>query len=185
MFIQLFTAIRGYDLERLFLPWLYRIAVRRAVDEARRGRRTSRENTDDNIPDRPSPGPSTEDKVMRSLLIEAIWSEVESMDAKHRAVAVLFYYHEYKGDEIAEILDIPPETVRSRLSTVRRRLREIRAAWADPPDPPETTGPPEHPPSGPDNQPSNGSLAESVQAVANRVGWKIGAASEQPVGRKL
>jgi RNA polymerase sigma-70 factor (ECF subfamily) len=36
VFVELFTAIKGYDPSRPFPPWLHRIAVRRSLDALRR-----------------------------------------------------------------------------------------------------------------------------------------------------
>ncbi len=57
-----------------------------------------------------------ENKEARKLL--ALLSE------KHYLVMVLRYYHELSYDEIAQLLEIPPGTVRSRLSTAIRTLRQ-------------------------------------------------------------
>lgn len=46
-----------------------------------------------------------------------------SLPKKHRLVLVLYYFREFSQREIAEILDIPQGTVKSRLSTAKKLLK--------------------------------------------------------------
>jgi RNA polymerase sigma factor (sigma-70 family) len=48
------------------------------------------------------------------------------LSEKHYLVMVLRYYHELSYNEIAQLLEIPPGTVRSRLSTAIRTLRQAQ-----------------------------------------------------------
>jgi RNA polymerase sigma-70 factor (ECF subfamily) len=67
------------------------------------------------------------------------WSEKEldvkealdSLDEKYRAVVCLYYYEEYKTDEIAKILSLPKGTVVSRLDRARKRLRVLLADYGE------------------------------------------------------
>lgn len=46
-----------------------------------------------------------------------------SLPKKHRIVLILFYFREFSQHEIAEILDIPEGTVKSRLNTAKNLLK--------------------------------------------------------------
>lgn len=54
---------------------------------------------------------------------DAIWQGMRSLDAKLRLVVILRYFHELLYEEIAQILDIPVGTVKSRLNTAIKTLR--------------------------------------------------------------
>ena len=62
--------------------------------------------------------PSVEDHVDDTL------SVVLKLPEKYRDVVYLHYYEGYKTDEIARMLEVPPSTVRNRLSDARGLLRE-------------------------------------------------------------
>ncbi|WP_102275890.1 RNA polymerase sigma factor [Cytobacillus massiliigabonensis] len=49
---------------------------------------------------------------------------ISNLPEKQRAVILLFYYHDMKHEEIAEILNIPKGTVKSRLHTAIQSLKE-------------------------------------------------------------
>jgi RNA polymerase sigma-70 factor, ECF subfamily len=43
----------------------------------------------------------------------------------HREVIDLVYYHEKSVDEAAQILDVPPATVKTRMFYARKKLAEL------------------------------------------------------------
>lgn len=47
------------------------------------------------------------------------------LSGKYRSVIHLYYYEGYGTDEIAEILNRPPSTVRAQLTRARQKLKEL------------------------------------------------------------
>jgi RNA polymerase sigma-70 factor (ECF subfamily) len=47
------------------------------------------------------------------------------LSIEHRAVIDLVYYHEKSVDEVAQILDVPPATVKTRVFYARKKLAEL------------------------------------------------------------
>ena len=138
VFIELLTAIKKYDLNRPFPPWLHRIAVHRSLDELRRARLTTDRNSP--MPDGvefPEPGPDLEKRVIDSELAKSIWAAVGTLRPKHRAVVVLYYYHGFSEDEIAEALHCRTGTVKSRLHYARAHLRDALRGLREPPTDPD------------------------------------------------
>jgi RNA polymerase sigma-70 factor (ECF subfamily) len=60
---------------------------------------------------------------------------VRSLTPQHQEVIHLFYYVGYSNKEIADILNISENTVKSRL---RRARHELRSVWSEEDDPIET-----------------------------------------------
>jgi RNA polymerase sigma-70 factor (ECF subfamily) len=123
-------------LGRPFRPWLYKIATHQAIDSMRRNRR-HRQASLDTEHDRgaagsagslmemvegsvPDPHAAAEQSERR-LLVRA---SVDGLSEHLRAVVVLSYYQGMKYKEIADILQIPVGTVKSRLHAAIRRLGE-------------------------------------------------------------
>ena len=63
------------------------------------------------------PAPSPEERGE----LEELWS----LPPEERAAIHLFYYEGYSTEEIAQMTDVAPGTVRSRLSRARERLRRL------------------------------------------------------------
>ena len=63
----------------------------------------------------------TKELIERDLMYRAI----QQLPEKQRAVVELTYYFGYSYDEIAEIVDCPTNTVKTRMFYARARLREL------------------------------------------------------------
>ena len=57
--------------------------------------------------------------------------EVLALPEKYRIVIHLFYYEEYKVKEIADILKVSENTVKTRLLNGRRILKTKLEGWED------------------------------------------------------
>jgi len=104
-------------------PWLYRIAVNLAYDwTVKRKRWLAAIN---NIIERiivtttVSPERSVEEREIQELLYEAI----NRLEFKQRTTLVLFYLQGFSLVEIAEVMECPVGTVKSRLHYARENLR--------------------------------------------------------------
>jgi RNA polymerase sigma-70 factor (ECF subfamily) len=104
-------------------PWLYRIAVNLAYDWTARRRRgpVALESVIEHLiaPMTASPEQKVEQRELYSLVYEAL----EKLEFKQRATLVLFYLHDFSLAEVAEIMDCPVGTVKSRLHYARENLR--------------------------------------------------------------
>ena len=139
VFVELFYAIKRYDLSRPFSPWLHRIAVNRSLDQLRRTRHQ-------NVPieaarQLAAPSTSPEEAAEDSELRAAILYALSALKPQHRAALVLRYYHGFSEADIATALRCRPGTVKSRLHYGLIRLREILVAAGAPHIAPSLTHP--------------------------------------------
>ena len=130
VFIELFTAIKRYDLRRPFPPWLHRIAVHRSLDEVRR--RRTRDVPIEAAGDPPPQSTSPEHAAEESELRATIRNAIGYLEPRHRAAVVLRYYQGFSEAETAVALGCRPGTVKSRVYYALRRLRQILAAGSPP-----------------------------------------------------
>ena len=63
-------------------------------------------------------------ELEQARLREALISAMQGLSAEHRAVVDLTYFHDMGYREIAEILDCPVDTVKTRMFHARRRLKQ-------------------------------------------------------------
>jgi RNA polymerase sigma-70 factor (ECF subfamily) len=59
---------------------------------------------------------------------EVLLNCLRLLSPAHREVIDLVYYHEKSIDNIAEIVGIPPNTVKTRMFYARKRIAELMAA---------------------------------------------------------
>ncbi|MBX2802347.1 MAG: sigma-70 family RNA polymerase sigma factor [Myxococcales bacterium] len=56
---------------------------------------------------------------------ESVWQALDALPESQREVLVLIELEERNGTEVAELLDLPLGTVKSRLRAARRRFRQV------------------------------------------------------------
>lgn len=121
--IAITRAITRFDGRAAFTTWAYRVATNAALDELRRKRRRPLP-VDPTDPTGPAPaesGPSIEDRVATRLDVDAA---LATLPDEFRVAVVLRDLCDLDYAEIAEVLDVPPGTVRSRISRGRALLVE-------------------------------------------------------------
>jgi len=101
--------------------WIFSIAYRKALKARSRWPDPLEEDPNDT---RASTDPGPDDQVQQGRLHDALVAAMESLSADHRTVVDLTYFHSMGYREIAEIMDCPVDTVKTRMFHARRRLRE-------------------------------------------------------------
>jgi RNA polymerase sigma-70 factor, ECF subfamily len=119
--IAIARGIRRFDGRAAFTTWCYRVATNAALDELRRKRRRPFPSDPTTGPEPASTGPSTEDRVTAHLDVDAALRELPE---EFRVAVVLRDLCDLDYAEIADLLDVPPGTVRSRISRGRALLVE-------------------------------------------------------------
>jgi RNA polymerase sigma-70 factor (ECF subfamily) len=117
-------------------PWLFTVTRRIAIDMWRAGARAE-EIVDGRQPDMPDPA----DCIERAITGLDVRSALATLSAPHRAVIIEMYYNNRSVAETAEVLGIPPGTVKSRAHYATRQLRRTLAASSR--DAAEKTVPPQ------------------------------------------
>lgn len=121
-FLKVHHNAERLDTERPLAPWLYRVTVNLSYTWLARGknRRASLDMVDRLIsPMKQAPDQVTEQSELRQNVRKAI----EALHIDQRVVVVLYYLNGLSLQDIAEILDLPVGTVKSRLYYARENLR--------------------------------------------------------------
>lgn len=101
--------------------WLFGIARRRARDR----RRSLRTELDEPIPDQfADQAPSTEEQALARRELAEIAEAIKRLRPIHREVLALAFSQGLTHTEIAQVLDVPLGTVKSRMDSARRALME-------------------------------------------------------------
>lgn len=139
-FLRAYRGLKGFKGEAKFSSWLYRIALNLCRDWMRRERRAPLvqvpEGTDavDLADAEASPAESVEDLVARREMSEAVARAMADLPEEQRSAILLKEYHGLTFQEIADTLDCPLSTVKTRLyqglTVLRRRLERQQAEEA-------------------------------------------------------
>ena len=129
----LIAIVRGlprFDGRSRFSTWAYRIATNACLDELRRRRRRPEPGLDDYRGVEPvQPGGSPEEVVVARVLVD---EALAALAPDFRAAVVLRDVCELDYAEIAEVLNIPAGTVRSRIARGRAQLADHLGNQNDP-----------------------------------------------------
>ena len=130
-FLRAFRALKGFRGQAKFSSWLYRITLNLCHDWMRRERRAPLTQLPEAV-DRvdhaagDTTAESIEDLVVRRDLGRVVSKAMSVLSAEQRTAIILKEYHGLTFQEIADLLDCPLSTVKTRLyqglSVSRRHL---------------------------------------------------------------
>ncbi len=131
VFVRLNQSKASYKPVAKFTTYLYRIARNCWIDHLRRTKRDRRvrsldaENVEEmSLYDRvPVETDSPVDSARKGEFTEAVIRAIQNLPEDHRVVLVMGVVDEMKYAEIAETLEIPVGTVKSRMHNALRKLR--------------------------------------------------------------
>jgi RNA polymerase sigma-70 factor (ECF subfamily) len=118
-FVRLWRALPLYDGRAKFSTWLYVIARNACLNEVRRRGTHPTSPLDADAEPAAAPPPAPAD---RRLDCETL---VEALPEPQRRIVRLFYLEERSYEQVATMLDMPINTVRSHLHRARKRLAEM------------------------------------------------------------
>lgn len=131
-FINAYESLDRFQGDSQFYTWLYRIAVNAAISHQRKrretvsleqgGRASIPEPFDESFDHRPG------DAIERAEVERLLHDGLQQLSEDFRTVLVLRDLDGQKYEQIAEVLNLPIGTVRSRIHRARLELRSILAA---------------------------------------------------------
>lgn len=137
VFIRAFQSIHRFDGRSSVRTWLFRIAHNLCVDRARRARRAPAETRIDAFHGEDEPFEiadhrgSPEGAVLDDELALAIEAGIASLSEKLRSVLLLHDRDDLSYEQIAEVLQVPVGTVKSRLFLARAHLQGVMRAYTE------------------------------------------------------
>ncbi len=134
VFYQAFKSLSFFKAQSSFSTWLYRITTNAAIDFQRSKKRRqamslnqpmSDKKDDRELIDTLKDSSKPFDKKVEDLdMKEIIDKTTESLPPQQRAAFVLKYFHDKPTEEIAEILNCDPITVRGHILRATLKLRK-------------------------------------------------------------
>ncbi len=129
-FLSLWRSGSGYDRARGSVrSWVLSAVHNRAVDALRRtGAKAGRDVSDEGIAERLPAREVTETEVERREESRRVRGALDELPADQRQVIELAYFGGLSHSQIAEMLDLPPGTVKGRM---RLGLTKMRSAFGE------------------------------------------------------
>lgn len=122
-FVRVFARRKDYRPDGKFSTWLWRIALNLCYDELRRRQRRLELSLDEEsgesaaeLDAAKAPEPSPDRALAQREQAELVRLALERLPEAYRAVLVLRHYENLKFREIAEVLEVPEGTVKSRMA---------------------------------------------------------------------
>lgn len=125
-FVQAFLKLETFRRSSAFYTWLYRIAYNAAVSRRRRAKGgVSLQDLRDFGGQEPvDPGTGPDGRMQQEELAQRVRAGLALLSEDHRMILLLREVEGFSYEEIAEVLELPVGTVRSRLHRARLQLRD-------------------------------------------------------------
>jgi RNA polymerase sigma-70 factor (ECF subfamily) len=131
-FIRVFNSINTFRGDANFSTWLYRIVTNVYLDERKKAKSHLHTPLDEYIELEENAvarqvedtGPSPEDLAELSERHDLLQKAIQSLPDYQRIMVVLYHTESKSYEEIAEIMNLPIGTVKSRLNRARLALKE-------------------------------------------------------------
>ncbi len=130
VFLDVWRQAGKFEARSAVSTWLLAIARYKALSALRR--RPDEELDDEAAAAIEDPGDDPETALTKKDKGEILRKCLTALSPEHREIIDLVYYHEKSVEEVAEIVGIPGNTVKTRMFYARKRLSELlKAAGVD------------------------------------------------------
>ena len=125
VFLEVWRNAGRFEARSQVSTWILAIARFKALASMRRRQHDELDDeASEMIEDTADDPEATVQKTERSALLQQC---LQQLSVAHRQVVDLVYYHEQSIEEVAEIIGVPPSTVKTRVFYARKRIAELMA----------------------------------------------------------
>jgi RNA polymerase sigma-70 factor (ECF subfamily) len=129
-FLRAYANLSKYNPNHKFSTWIYRIATNLCIDRMRKKKADFSLDAEldgveggDMYSRLPSPERTPEQQLVRTETQEEVQAAIAALPENYRAAVILKYLHDMSLQEIADILEVPVSTVKTRIHRGREALR--------------------------------------------------------------
>src|SRR5579872_6569242 len=130
-FVRLLRSLHTYRGETKFTTWLYRLVTNICLDELRRRGvpQLTLDGTSDEGPQvqpaDPDPWVQPERWVAAAEDAAELQRALGELSTAQRLALTLFYFDDLRYEDIAQVMDVPLNTVKSHIRRAKERLAEV------------------------------------------------------------
>jgi RNA polymerase sigma-70 factor (ECF subfamily) len=126
-FLRIYNRIDSCKKPDSLKPWAFAIASNICRNETRRQQVRRGEQVREQMNGHAGAGPDPEGSAMAAETRRKIEHALQELPDAQREVFILYHYTRLSYDEIAEALEVPIGTVKSRMNAALTRLRDLLA----------------------------------------------------------
>lgn len=115
IFLKIINSPELFDSNRIFSVWIYRIAYNRCLEFLRKYKNLSITDFGEEELNYQSNNQDIDKLMDNNLIMELINKELDKMGEEHKSVIILRYFEDFSIKEIAQTMNIPEGTVKSRI----------------------------------------------------------------------
>jgi len=138
-FVRVYRALQTFKGDSAFTTWLYRIETNCFLDmrKKKNARPTTSLDSALNLGDGEvelqveDDGPTAHEEAERSQRMSAVEEAVQKLPEYQKAMIIMYHAESMSYEEIAESLNLPIGTVKSRLNRARLSLRQLLEPQSD------------------------------------------------------
>ncbi|MDQ0229801.1 RNA polymerase sigma factor [Metabacillus malikii] len=134
VFIRVYRFIDQFSKAK-FSTWLYKITLNVTRDFARKRQSNLRKVFKIQQDTRDTEYPEIETMALKNEADRDLHIAIQQLDEKYRIPIILFYFHEKKYEEIAEIMSVTLSTVKTRIlrgkTMLKKRMEELNEKEGD------------------------------------------------------
>jgi RNA polymerase sigma-70 factor (ECF subfamily) len=131
-FVRLYNSLNSFRGDSSFITWLFRIITNIYLDQRKRQRARPNQSLESMIEleensvrrQYEDPAPSPEERAEGRERTEILQAAIQTLPDYQRLMIVMYHVEGRSYEEIAEVMDLPIGTVKSRLNRARLSLRE-------------------------------------------------------------
>lgn len=120
-FIKVYTHRKSIDPEKNIKTWIFTIATNTAYDFIRSKKRKNETSLDDDN----ETISSFEAYYPKEGLVSDVDKALEQINPEYKKVLLLYYQQGFDYKEIAEILEMPINTIKTHISRGKEQLKEV------------------------------------------------------------
>jgi len=126
IFLKLYGALKKYDFEKNFTAWLLTLAKNHLIDSYRKTKweKAHRDEFDEQFA-APGSALGPESGLIQEADRKLVWEGLNRLAPETRIAVILRDIQDKNYEEVAEILDLPLGTVKSRINRGRLQLAKI------------------------------------------------------------
>ncbi len=123
VFIKVYKNLYGFNINKKFSSWIYRIAHNEAVNHLKKysKERISLDEIEYKIIDEKI---DISGQIDKKLLKESVEKLLKNIKTKYREPLILFYFEQKSYEEISDILRIPTSTVGTLISRGKKMIKQ-------------------------------------------------------------